>query len=250
MRPFFCLPSGPPGLSVDQVSTELAVPPRKPSSIGRFWASTIGKKTVMAVTGLGLVAYLFAHMLGNLKVFLGAAAMNEYAAWLRTIGEPVLPYGVFLWLMRAGLIVAIVLHITAAVQLSIRDRRARPVRYVHGQRARASFATSTMRWGGATLAVYVVWHILDLTVGVANRDYVKGQPYHNIVADFRVWWVNVIYIVAQLMLGLHLNHGFRSAARTLGSARPAMRTVGTLVAVVITGGFLAVPIAVMTGLVA
>jgi succinate dehydrogenase / fumarate reductase cytochrome b subunit len=236
------------------VSTDLAAPPQKRSSIGRFWASTIGKKTVMAVTGLALVAFLFAHMLGNLKVFLGADDLNQYAAWLRTIGEPALPYGVFLWILRIGLIVAVVLHITAAVQLSIRDRRARPVKYVHGQRARASFATSTMRWGGATLAVYVVWHILDLTVGVANRDYVDGQPYHNIVADFSVWWVNLIYIVALLMLGLHLRHGFFSAARTLGVGvgvgGGAVRAVGLVVTVLITGGFLAVPIAVMTGLVA
>lgn len=204
----------------------------------------------MAVTGLALVAFLFAHMLGNLKVFLGADDLNQYAAWLRTIGEPALPYGVFLWILRIGLIVAVVLHITAAVQLSIRDRRARPVKYVHGQRARASFATSTMRWGGAALAVYVVWHILDLTVGVANRDYVDGQPYHNIVADFSVWWVNLIYIVALLMLGLHLRHGFFSAARTLGVGGGAVRAVGLVVTVLITGGFLAVPIAVMTGLVA
>jgi succinate dehydrogenase / fumarate reductase cytochrome b subunit len=228
------------------VSTVLAAPPRK----HRFWASTIGKKAVMAVTGLALVGFLLAHMLGNLKVFLGAADLNGYAAWLRAIGEPALPHGVFLWIMRVGLAVAVILHVTAAAQLSIRDRRARPVRYAHGQRARASFATSTMRWGGATLAVYVVWHILDLTVGVASRGYVDGQPYHNIVADFSVWWVNVIYIVALLMLGLHINHGFWSAARTLGFAGGAVRIVGTTLAVAITGGFLAVPIAVMTGLVA
>lgn len=202
----------------------------------------------MAATGLALVAFLFAHMLGNLKVFLGAAALDQYSAWLRTIGEPALPYGGFLWIMRVGLVVAVVLHIVAAAQLSIRDRRARPVGYVHG--GRASFATSTMRWGGATLAVYVLWHILDLTVGVANRDYVAGRPYHDIVADFRVWWVDLIYIVALLMLGLHLEHGFRSAARTLGVAGGAVRTVGLVVTVLITGGFLAVPIAVMTGLVA
>lgn len=204
----------------------------------------------MAVTGLALVAFLFAHMLGNLKVFLGAAAMNDYAAWLRTIGEPVLPAGVFLWILRAGLVVATALHITAAVQLSLRSRRARPVRYVHRQRIRGRSVTSTMRWGGATLVVYVVWHILDLTVGVANRDYVADQPYHNVVADFGVWWVNLVYIVALVMLGLHLNHGFASAARTLGIAGPVTRAVGRGLAVVITAGFLAVPIGVMTGLVA
>ena len=201
----------------------------------------------MAVTGLALVAYLFAHMLGNLKAFLGPAALDGYAAWLRTIGEPALPHGGFLWIMRAGLLAAVVLHIIAAAQLSLRDRRARPARYVH---SRANFTPGTMRWGGATLAVYVVWHVLDLTVGVANRDYAEGRPYHNIVADFSVWWVNLIYVVALLMLGLHLNHGFRSAALTLGFGASALKTAGTVVAVVITGGFLAVPIGVMTGLVA
>lgn len=220
----------------------------------------------MAVTGLVLVGYLFAHMLGNLKVFLGAGAMNEYAAWLRRIGEPVLPFGVFLWILRCGLFLAVVLHIVAAVQLTARDRRARRVRYVHGRRpslrggrALRSFAPSTMRWGGATLAVYVVWHVLDLTVGVANRDFVEGDPYHNVVADFSVWWVNLIYIVALLMLGLHLNHGITSAARTLGFGGGGggggdgtggwVGSLGPTVAVVITVGFLAVPLGVMTGLV-
>jgi len=217
---------------------------------GRFWASTIGKKAVMAVTGLVLVAYLFAHMLGNLKVFLGAGAMNEYAAWLRRIGEPALPMGVFLWLMRCGLLLVVVLHVVAAAQLTSRDRRARRVGYVHGRRrSLRGFAPSTMRWGGVTLALYVVWHILDLTVGVANRDYVEGDPYHNVVADFGVWWVDALYVVAMVMLGLHLNHGIASAARTLGLAGGRVGTVGTLVAVVITAGFLAVPIGVMTGLV-
>lgn len=207
----------------------------------------------MAVTGLVLVGYLFAHMLGNLKVFLGAGAMNEYAAWLRRIGEPALPYGVFLWIVRCGLLLAVVLHVVAAVQLTVRDRRARRVGYVHGRRKSfRGFAPSTMRWGGATLAVYIVWHVLDLTVGVANRDFVEGDPYHNVVADFSVWWVNVVYIVALLMLGLHLNHGIASAARTLGLGGKVggrIGTVGTLVAVVITVGFLAVPLGVMTGLV-
>jgi succinate dehydrogenase / fumarate reductase cytochrome b subunit len=110
-----------------------------------------------------------------------------------------------------------------------------------------------MRWGGVILALYIVWHILDLTVGVANQDFVTDHPYHNIVADFQVWWVNLIYIVALLMLGLHINHGFWSAAQTLGLNRPsrarAIKMLGSTLAVVITGGFLMVPIGVMTGLV-
>ncbi|WP_344864465.1 succinate dehydrogenase cytochrome b subunit [Amycolatopsis ultiminotia] len=227
---------------------------RRPPALLAFWRSSIGKKLVMAVTGLVLVAFLFVHMAGNLKIFFGPGDFDHYAGWLRTIGEPVLHNSWYLWAQRAVLLIALVLHITAAVQLSKRDRRARPVKYAHGQRPRASFATHTMRWGGATLAVYVVWHILDLTVGVANQDFREGQPYHNVVADFQVWWVNLIYFVALLMLGLHINHGFWSAAQTLGITGAArgrtLKTVGTVLAVVLTGGFLIVPIAVMAGWVA
>lgn len=219
-----------------------------------LWRSSIGKKAVMAVTGLIMVAFLLLHMLGNLKIFFGPHDFDGYAAWLRTIGEPVLHGAWFLWIQRAVLAVALVAHVTCAVQLSRRDLAARPTRYAHARPARASFATWTMRWGGLTLAVFLVWHLLDLTAGVANRDFDKGSPYHNVVVDFQTWWVNAIYIIGVLMVGLHINHGFRSAARTLGlSRRPArdaaLRLVGGGLAAVITLGFLAVPIGVMTGLV-
>ncbi|HVV12605.1 succinate dehydrogenase cytochrome b subunit [Amycolatopsis sp.] len=224
---------------------------RRPPALLVFWRSTIGKKSVMAVTGLLFVAFLLAHMAGNLKIFFGPAEFDHYSSWLRMIGSPVLHSSWYLWGQRTVLVLALVLHVTAAVQLSKRDRRARPVRYAHGRRPRASFATHTMRWGGATLAAYLVWHILDLTAGVANQDFQEGHPYHNVVADFGVWWVNLIYIVALLMLGLHINHGFWSAAQTLGirgaTRDRAIKTTGTVLAVVITGGFLIVPIAVMAG---
>ena len=226
---------------------------RKPSVKRTFWSTTIGKKTVMAVSGLILVGFLFAHMLGNLKIFFGATDFNGYAAWLRTIGEPALHYAWFLWILRVVLVLAVVAHITAAVQLSRRDRRARPVRYAHGRRRKASFATSTMRWGGIILALFVVWHLLDLSVGVVNPDFEAGKPYHNVVVDFQLWWVNLIYIVAVLALGLHINHGFWSAAQTLGINRPArdrtIKIAGSVLAFVITAGFVMVPIGVMTGLV-
>lgn len=218
-----------------------------------LWQSTIGKKAVMAVTGLIMVLFLLVHMLGNLKIFFGPHDFDSYAAWLRTVGEPLLHYAWFLWIQRAVLLVVVVLHIVCAAQLSKRDLAARPTRYAHGQRAKASFATRTMRWGGIILALFIVWHLLDLTVGVTNPDFAAGRPYHNVVADFQVWWINIIYIVAVLMVGLHINHGFWSASQTLGLNRPArdraIRTVGTTLAVTITVGFLAVPIGVMTGLV-
>jgi succinate dehydrogenase / fumarate reductase cytochrome b subunit len=218
-----------------------------------LWQSTIGKKAVMAGTGLIMVLFLLLHMLGNLKIFFGPHDFDSYAAWLRTIGEPLLHHAWFLWIQRAVLLVVVVLHIVCAAQLSKRDLAARPTRYAHGQRAKASFATRTMRWGGIILALFIVWHLLDLTVGVTNPDFAEARPYHNVVADFQVWWINIIYIVAMLMVGLHINHGFWSASQTLGLNRPArdraIRTVGTTLAVTITVGFLAVPIGVMTGLV-
>jgi len=222
-------------------------------SVESLWSSTIGKKAVMAVTGLVMVLFLLAHMLGNLKIFFGPNEFNGYALWLRTIGEPVLHNSWYLWIQGFVLVVAVVLHVTAAAQLSRRDRAARPTRYEHNLRWQAGFATSTMRWGGIIIALFVVWHILDLTVGVVNPHFLNGQPYQNVVADFQVWWINVIYIVALVALGFHINHGFRSAARTLGIERPnrtrAVRFLGTALALGISLGFIAVPVGVMTGLV-
>ena len=224
--------------------------PPGPARSRVVWHSTIGKKAVMAVTGLVMVLFLLVHALGNLKVFFGPHDFDGYAAWLRTIGEPVLHGAWYLWIQRAVLLVALVLHVTCAAQLSRRDRAARGARYAHRQRARASFATRTMRWGGVIIALFLVWHLLDLTVGVTNPDYVAGSPYHNVVADFQVWWINLVYIIGVLMVGLHINHGFWSAAATLGfGGRARVGLVGSVLAVVITVGFLAVPVGVMIGLV-
>lgn len=219
-----------------------------------LWDSTIGKKIVMAVTGLIMLAYLLVHMLGNLKIFFGPEDFDDYAHWLRTVGEPVLHGAWFLWIARAVLLGAVVLHIVAAYQLSRRDLKARPVKYDHGQRPQATWAIRTMRYGGTILGLFIVWHILDLTAGVVHQGgFEEGQVYDNVANDFQVWWVNVIYIVAMVMLGLHINHGFWSASQTLGINSPArdkaIKATGSTLAVVIAGGFILVPIAVMTGLV-
>jgi succinate dehydrogenase / fumarate reductase, cytochrome b subunit len=225
----------------------------RPGTVRAVWNSSIGKKYVMAVTGLIMIAFLIVHMLGNLKIFYGPTDFNSYAAWLRTIGEPVLHSSWYLWIQRVVLLAAVLLHITAAAQLSRRDVAARPIKYSHGQRAQATFATRTMRWGGVILALFIIFHILDLTVGTVNPDFEKDEPYHNVVASFTTWWINIIYIVAMLMLALHINHGFWSASQTLGYNSPrrdkALKVTGTVLAVVLAVGFLAVPIGVMTGLV-
>ncbi|MFR9726440.1 succinate dehydrogenase [Streptomyces sp. MS19] len=228
-------------------------PPRRPrTAAGRFWQSTIGKKTVMAVSGIVMLLYLVAHMAGNLKVFFGPEEMNGYAHWLRTIGDPVLHHEWFLWIMRPLLLLALVAHAVAAAQLSRRDLAARPVKYAH-RKPRAGYATRTMRWGGVILALFLVWHILDLTTGTVNPRGEAGHPYENIVAAFSTWYGNTIYIVAMLAVGLHVRHGFWGAAQTLGAGSRtrdrALKVTANVLALVLTLGFLSVPFGVMTGIV-
>ncbi|WP_326613667.1 succinate dehydrogenase [Streptomyces scopuliridis] len=226
---------------------------QRPSMTRTLWGSTIGKKTIMAVSGLIMLGYLVVHMLGNLKIFFGPPEFNGYAHWLRTMGEPFLHYEWALWIVRVVLVVAVVLHAVCAYQLSRRDLAARPSKYVH-KRARAGYATRTMRWGGIILALFIVWHVLDLTTGtVHSGGFQAGHPYQNVVDTFSTWYGNVIYLVAMLALGLHVQHGFWSAAQTLGAGNASRERVlkGTanLLALALTAGFIAVPVAVMTGVV-
>ncbi|MEV0037101.1 succinate dehydrogenase [Streptomyces sp. NPDC050804] len=226
---------------------------QRPSMTRTLWGSTIGKKTVMAVSGLIMLGYLVAHMLGNLKIFFGAPEFNGYAHWLRTLGEPVLHYEWALWIFRVVLVAAVVLHAVCAYQLSRRDLAARPVGYAH-KRARATYATRTMRWGGIILALFIVWHILDLTTGTAHPGgFQPGHPYQNVVDTFSTWYGNAVYIVAVLALGLHVLHGFWSAAQTLGVGSAArervLKTSAGVLAFALTAGFVSIPVAVMTGVV-
>jgi succinate dehydrogenase cytochrome b subunit len=216
------------------------------------WDSTVGKKAIMAASGMVMLLYLVAHMLGNLKIFFGAGDFNGYAHWLRTLGEPLLHYEWALWIIRVVLAVSVVAHSVCAYQLSRRDRRARPVGYAH-RRARASYATRTMRWGGVILGLFLVWHLLDFTTLTVNRHAEPGHPYQNVEATFRTWYGDVIYITAMLALGLHIRHGFWSAAQTLGAGSPTrdrvLKTTANALALALTAGFVAVPVGVMTGIV-
>ncbi|WP_079159382.1 succinate dehydrogenase [Streptomyces griseus] len=226
---------------------------RRPSMTRTLWDSSVGKKTIMAVSGLVMLGYLVVHMLGNLKIFFGSDEFNHYAHWLRTLGEPFLHYEWALWIVRVVLVAAVVLHAVSAYQLSRRDLRARPTAYVH-KRARASYATRTMRYGGLILALFIVWHILDLTTGTVHPGgFQPGHPYQNVLDTFSTWYGNVVYIVAVLALGLHVQHGFWSAAQTLGVGNATrdrvLKALANVLAVVLTAGFVSVPVAVMTGVV-
>jgi succinate dehydrogenase / fumarate reductase cytochrome b subunit len=236
-------------MAVDTRTPTTTAPPARRTS-------SVGLKILMAVTGIVLVLFLFAHMIGNLKIFVGATSFDHYAHWLRDLGAPLLPHTWFLWIQRAGLTFAVIAHIVAAVILARRARAARPVRYAHRPRVQGSYAARTMRWGGVIILLFVIFHILDLTTGHLNPVGDREHPYANVVADFAPdrWYVTLFYTLAILAVGFHLRHGIFSAVRTLGQQTAAgeriARTVALVLAVVLVAGYLSVPFAVLTGLVA
>jgi succinate dehydrogenase / fumarate reductase cytochrome b subunit len=189
--------------------------------LARFWHSAVGKKWLMAVSGIILLGYVLAHMVGNLKVFLGKSHINTYGEWLRTLGEPVLPRTVVLWAMRVVLTAAFVVHIVAAYQLTRMNRRARPVGYQSPRHyVAANFASRTMRWTGVIVAAFVVFHLLDLTWGSANPHFVRGDPYDNMFNSFERVPVAIAYIVANVALAFHIFHGAWSMFQSLGLNNP------------------------------
>lgn len=207
----------------------------------------------MAVTGGVLLVYVTVHMVANLKVFAGAASIDGYGRWLRELLAPVFGHEGVLWLVRMGLLLSVGLHLTAAIQLARRAHAARPVGYRHRVPVQGGYAARTMRWGGVIIALFVVYHVLDLTAGVLNPHGVSGEIHGNVVADFQLWYVVAAYTVAVVALGFHLRHGVWSALRSLGVASAgrarAVRLAALGYAVVITAGFLSVPYAVLFGLV-
>jgi succinate dehydrogenase / fumarate reductase cytochrome b subunit len=211
-----------------------------------FWRSTIGKKIVMAVTGVLLVGFIIGHAMGNLIVFRGPEAFNAYAAFLK--GNA----GV-LWTVRIALLVAVVLHIIAAYQLTRLQQRARPVGYQHREPQVSTLAARTIRWGGALLLVFVIYHLLHLTTGTVHPAFSHVDAYGNVMTGFRVWWVALIYIAGTVALGLHLYHGVWSSIRTLGLARPTYqplkRRAALAIALGVTLAFIAIVTSVATGLV-
>lgn len=212
----------------------------------QFWDSTIGKKWVMAVTGIGLVLFALGHMAGNLQVFLGADVFNSYAHKLQSLGP-------LLWIARIGLFVMAVLHIVSALQLTARARAARPQDYAVRTPQVSTWASRTMRVGGIILALFLIYHILHFTTGTLHPAFSRGGAYGNVVLGFERVWVAIFYIVAMSFFGLHLYHGVWAAFRTLGVAKPnpmpLERKLALGLAVITWAGFIAVPIGVLLGLV-
>ncbi len=225
------------------------------SFFGNFYRSAIGKKAVMAVTGVILFGWIFLHMVGNLKLYLGPEHLNEYAHWLRLLGTPAMPETAALWIVRSLLIVCVVFHIHAAYALTMMNRAARPDGYHDREYIAGTYAARTMRWGGVIILLFIFYHLAHLTFGahVTPVPFVKDDPYHNVVAGFQVWWVSMIYIVANLALGLHLYHGVWSMFNSLGINHPRFnpwrRYFATTFALLITVANVSFPIMVLMGVV-
>ena len=215
--------------------------------VAALWHTSVGKKAVMAVTGIVMVAYLITHVLANLLVFQGPEQINSYSRFLHGTGGA-------LWMARLVLLAALVLHIVAAVQLMARRRAARPVGYAGGREAQVStFASRSIRWGGGFILVFLVYHILHFTLGTVHTAFVEGDPYHNVATGFARPAVVVFYELAMAAVGLHLYHGIWSSGRSLGlsgpSPHPLRRQLALVLSVIVWAGFAVIPVAVYAGVI-
>ena len=224
-----------------------------------LYSTAVGKKYAMAISGVALMGFVLFHMIGNLKMYFGAADLNEYAEFLKKLLYPLAPKESVLWILRFGLLAMLALHLHAAWSLTVLNRHARPVKY---QSARdyqeASLASRSMRISGIVVALFIVWHLLDLTFGVVNTigtdgQFVRAEVYANVVRSFERWPVAIFYIVSNLLLGLHLSHGAWSIFQSLGWNNPRFNSWRTAFArgfaAVIVVGNVSFPVAVLVGIV-
>ncbi len=221
-----------------------------------FYRSTIGKKIVVALTGLMLVGFVIGHMAGNLKAFGGVDAngvhkLDHYAEFLRSFGQDMLGHGGFLWIARIGLLFAVILHIVAIIQLRSLNKRARPQGYHSEKKDISKLAVNLMFVGGLSIAAFIVFHLLHLTFGAIHPSFQEGKVFHNIIVAFKNPLITLIYIVVMAFLGLHLYHGVWSVFQTLGLNRPRydyyIRLSAKVIACVVSFGFMIVPLAILFG---
>jgi len=215
-----------------------------------FRSSSIGRKTLMAITGLFLLLFLLGHMAGNLQFFAGPDTLNAYAAALRH-------NALLLWVMRGGLIVLFVLHVVTAIQLTLANKAARPEPYAMQKPVASTLASRTMVISGLAILGYTLFHLAHLTAGIIGPEH-RLQPgidvpdaYANVVAGFSNWLIALVYIIMMVVLYFHLSHGAQSALQTLGFNHPKYtpclrRVLGGLV-LLICAGFISIPLAVLLG---
>lgn len=225
--------------------------------VATLYRTTVGKKVLMALSGVVLFGFVFVHMLGNLKMLVppsdGHFAMDVYAEFLREVGYPLLPHGGLLWIARFVLLGAVAVHVLSAVQLAQLSRAARPSGYAREDSLSLSYASRTMRWGGVILLLFVVYHILHFTTGQAHSSFVYGAVHQNYVNAFQNPAIFAVYLIAQSALCLHLYHGVWSFFQTLGLSHPKYnhlrRPFAAGFAIVVFVGFLTPPTLVLTGVI-
>jgi succinate dehydrogenase / fumarate reductase cytochrome b subunit len=237
---------------------------RKPFLLD-LYSTAVGKKYVMAITGIGLIGFVVFHMIGNLKMYMGSTDLNEYAHFLEKLLYPILPEKVMLWILRAGLIVMAVLHVHAAVTLTTLNRKARAVKYQSSRDYEvANFASRSMRITGVVVLLFIVWHLLDLTFGTVNSytgtKVAEGLPdaglkdvYGAVVYSFDRIPVAIFYIVANIALGVHLFHGVWSLFQSMGWNNPRFnkwrRQIAVGIATLVVVGNVSFPVAAMAGII-
>lgn len=217
-----------------------------------LYGSGVGKKWAMALSGIVLLGFVVAHMIGNLHMYQGAAEMNEYGEYLREIGAPIIPHTVFLWLIRLPLAAAFVIHIHAAYALTVTNHHATIDKYKQPREwLAASYASRTMRYSGVIVLLFVAWHLADLTLGWVNPDFITGAPYENAVVSLSNVGVGILYIVANIALGMHIFHGAWSLFQSIGLNNPRFnrwrRWLAQGVATLIVIGNTSFPVMIMTG---
>jgi succinate dehydrogenase / fumarate reductase, cytochrome b subunit len=219
--------------------------------------TSIGKKLLMATSSIILFLYVVAHLAGNLKIFFGPDPFNHYAEWLRVAGSPLFPDEGVLWIARVVLLAALFVHVGAYIQLWRQKRRARTVGYRTFDPQVFNWMSRAMVWGGIAILGFVIFHILHLTTGHIQPDlayeFQRHDAYENVIAGFRVWWVSGVYVVGVVALGMHLYHGLWSAMQTLGMNNAKYnlyrRPGAAAIAILITIGYLAIPLGVLFGMV-
>jgi len=225
-------------------STAVTLPP---GSL-RFWQTTVGKKAIMAVTGIILFGFVIGHLLGNLQIYQGPEKLNHYAVTLRSLGP-------LLWTTRFVLLVSVGLHIWSSAALWLLQREARPVKYVKKANINSTYASRTMYWSGPIILAFVIYHLLNFTFGSMHPGgpFVEGSVYNNVVTSFQVWPVSIFYIIAMILLCMHLYHGLWSMFQSLGFSHPVytpwIQGIAKVVAVVIAVGYISIPVAVLAGVI-
>ena len=224
-----------------------------------LYSTAVGKKYAMGLSGIAMMGFVLFHMIGNLKMYFGPSDLNEYAEFLKKLLYPLAPKETVLWILRAGLVGALLVHLHAAWSLTVLNRKARPEKYRSARDYQiANFASRSMRWTGIVVLTFIVWHLLDLTFGVTNTigadgEFVRAEVYDNVVRSFERVPVAVFYIVANVALGIHLFHGAWSIFQSFGWNNPRFnkwrRSFATGFAAVVVVGNVSFPVAVLAGIV-